>query len=254
MDWIGGVGLATGVIGVAPTLAILGDWAREQLPLHRALGFRSKSGIEIVVTTAHTGISSVGPADESQRAIRSLVPSGDLAGVADISAKLARVYPKRKIVVVPSTRAGDNNSAEKLIVGGPIHNSYASHVICGRSEDATSDTEVVLDANERYIRFGSREFGPRLDLRFEDNVPSLDYAVVILTEITRYGEDQRVVLVGGLTTYGTLCAANFLAHDLTSLLKRIKERKRPQIAILLECQLTNGRPFRVKAIDHIPVS
>jgi hypothetical protein len=243
-----------GLLGLLPMMVLLREWVRERLPLRRALQFRAKAGIEVIVTTSHTAVSHVGPADESKRARRALVPSGDLAGVAEITAKLARVYPKRRLVIVPSAKAGEENASEKLIVGGPVHNRWASHVVCATEAEAIDGTEVVFDADRRFIRFGQQVLGPDLDLKFEENVPHVDYALIVLTKVNRFGSAQRVVVVGGLTTYGTHAAAHFLAHDLTQFLSTIGKRKNPQIAILLKARLANGKPFAVDPVAHISVS
>jgi hypothetical protein len=209
------IGFVIGVVGVAPTLAIVLDRLRNVFPVRRVLGLSSKHGTDILVTTSHTGISDVGPR-EGPRAKRDLMPSGDLAGVAEICALLSTTYRGRAYVITASARKQDDRRRDQILVGGPVHNRYTSQLICGSMSESSPEAAVVYDADERYIRLGDKEWGPRLDLQFVNDLPQVEYAIVLLTEITRYGRSQRVIAVGGLTTYGTHAAAHFLVYGLSS--------------------------------------
>lgn len=244
------LGLILGMVGVLPTLAIVFNRVRNVLPVRRALGLSSKFGTDILVTTSYTGISSVGPA-EGPRAKRDLMPSGDLAGVAEICALLSRAYAGRPYVITASRRKQDDARRDQILVGGPVHNQYTSQLVCGSRTKSSPDTVVVFDADERYIRLGAKEWGPRLDLRFKDDLPQVEYAIVLLTEITRFGGNQRVIAIGGLTTYGTHAAAHFLVHGLVPYLRSKRLGPRPNVCVLIRAAIVNAQPYDVQAVDYV---
>lgn len=245
-------GFVVGVVGLAPTVVVALEFIREQLPLRRALGFRSPDGVELLVTTSATGISGVGP-PQGPRAKRDLIPSGDLAGVAELCSMLARVYPRRPYVITPSSRKQSDGRRDQFVVGGPVHNRYAAQLVCGRMADAGPDTPVVFDADRRFVKIDEQFWGPDLDLRFEEDVPQTEYALVVLTGIRRFGMSQRVVVAAGLTTYGTHAAAHFVVHELAGVLAGAGLRRRPNVCILIKAALVNGQPYHIDVLAHLPV-
>lgn len=110
------------------------------------------------------------------------MPFGDLAGVAEISGLLSRIYPRRSSLITSSAREQEDKRRDQVIVGGPIHNQYANQLICGDLSAATPDTSIVFDATNRYVRVGETELGPDLDLNFLSNIPQVEYAVVYFTK------------------------------------------------------------------------
>jgi hypothetical protein len=246
-------GFVVGVLGLIPIWILARESWHGRRPIRRILGFDSPHGIEIIVTTSHTGISKVGPPGQPH-ALRSLIPSGDLAGVAELCAMIARGYPKRAFFITPSISPQDDRRKDQLLVGGPVHNHYTQTLICGRRADARPSTEIVFDADQRYIRLGEKEWGPNLDLSFSKNIPQRDYAVILLTRISRYGTKQRVIAVGGLTTYGTLAAAQFLVHELPQVCDEHGLRKSPNLCLLLQARIVNGQPYDLRTVHWIPVA
>lgn len=245
LEWLGFV---VGIVGLAPTIAVGIDRARFRIPHRMSLNFTSPHGVEIIVTTSATGISNVGPADdESKRALRDLAPSGDLAGVADICAMLSRAYRGRPWVITPSTRAEYDARRDLILVGGPVHNRYASRMI---SKDRESDDQIVFDANGRYIRLGEYELGPDIDLEFENNIPGVEYCIIMLSEVRNHGRNQRVITIGGLTTYGTHAGCHFVATDLPKYVQHEKLGKRPNVCILLKATIVNSQPYDVRPVHY----
>jgi hypothetical protein len=246
LDWIG---TTIGIVGLAPTIAVGVDRARFRIPHRQSLNFTSPQGIEIIVTASATGISGVGPADdESKRALRDLVPAGDLAGVADICTMLSRAYRRRSWVITSSTRVQDDARRDLILVGGPVHNRYTSRMI---SEDSASTDPIVFDANRRYIRLGAYELGPGIDLEFENNIPGVEYCIVLLSEVRNHGRNQRVVAVGGLTTYGTHAGCHFVATDLPKYIQHEDLGKRPNVCILVKATIVNSQPYDVRPVHHV---
>jgi len=249
LEW---VGFVVGVAGLSPTVVILLDRLRDQVPTRRVLDFRRRNGIDILVTTSFTGISTVGPPD-GPRARRDLVPAGDLAGVVQICALLTRVYPGRPFVITPSSLAQDDPRRDQVLVGGPVHNRYTAQLVCGTMGDASDDTPIVFDANARFVKMRDRTWGPGLDLRFENDLPQVEYAMVLLTSIRRYGTSQRVVVTTGMTTYGTHAAGHFVAHELTRFLTERRAGRAPAICILVKAALVNGQPYDFTVVHSMPV-
>ncbi|HSV64753.1 MAG TPA: hypothetical protein VLJ59_02445 [Mycobacteriales bacterium] len=250
LEWIG---LALGVAGLTPSVVIAVDQMRARLPLRRILQLRSKQGVEILVTTSGSGVSDVGP-PEGPRAKRDLVPSGDLAGVVEICSMLARVYPRKAFVITPSSRTQEDRRRDQILIGGPVHNRYSARIVCGRMSEATPETPIVFDADNRYVKVGDRQLGPGLDLKFDDDIPRTEYSIVILTGIRRYGTSQRVVITGGMTTYGTHAASHFIAHELARFVASRRLGSAPNVCILLKAALVNGQPYDIDVLHHIPIA
>jgi hypothetical protein len=249
LEWIG---LVVGLVGLVPTVILAREYLRERVPLRRVLDLRSKAGVEFLITTSAAGISSVGPAD-GPRAWRELIPSGDLAGVAELFGLMVRVYPGRDLLITPSMRPQGDRRRDQIVVGGPVHNRYTSQLVCGDMTSASSDTPIVFDADRRYIRLGDTELGPDLDLCFEGDVPQLEYCLVLLSSIQRLGTQQRVIVAAGLTTYGTHAAAHFVAHHLASYCESNGLGRKPNTCILVRSAIANGQPYDLKALHHITV-
>jgi hypothetical protein len=114
-------------------------------------------------------------------------------------------------------------------------------------------TGIIFDANTRYIRVGKREWGPGLDLKFEDNIPTVDYAIVLLTAVSRFGNKQRVIAVGGLTTYGTHAGAHFVSHYLPSFARAERLGKAPNVCIVVRAALVGGQPYDIRPLLWIPL-
>jgi len=250
---LGIAGFVIGILGLIPTWILARERLRSRRPIRRVLGFDSPHGIEIIVTTSYTGISKVGPPDQP-RALRSLIPSGDLAGAAELCAMLARGYPSRPFIITPSAFPQDDRRKDQILVGGPVHNPYTRTLICATRADSDSSTQIVFDADERYIRLGQKEWGPKLDLNFDKNIPQRDYAVILLTRISRFGIKQRVVAVGGLTTYGTHAAAQFLSHELPQVCGELDQKVSPDLCLLIHARLVNGQPYDLRVLHWIPVA
>lgn len=249
LNW---VGFVVGLVGVLPTLAVAVDRVRNVLPVRRALRLTSRLGTDILVTTSYTGISAVGPAD-GPRAKRDLMPSGDLAGAAEICALLARTYARRPFVISASARKQADARRDQILVGGPVHNRYTAQLVCGSRVDSSPETVVVFDADDRYVRLGDREWGPGIDLAFEDDLPQRDYAIVLLTEVTRFGRKQRVIALGGLTTYGTHAAAHFLVHGLAAYVRAQRLGRGPNVCVLVRAAIVNAQPYDVRAVHHVAI-
>ena len=249
--WFTVAGLILGFWGAIPTIILIRERVTGTRALRRMLALGSQKQIEILVTSSITNISKVGPSDEARRAIRSLVPSGDLAGVAELSVMLAKAYPGKSFVVKPSTSAPANPNADVFVIGGPIHNSYAATFIEGRKATAGINSELIFDADHRFIKFGNVEYGPDLDLQFENNVPKLDYGLVMLTRIRRNLTSSRVLLAAGLTTYGTHAAADFAAHELVSYVRKNRLGRSPNVCVLVKAKIVNGKPFDLEAVAYL---
>lgn len=245
--WFTVISTALAVVGIWPTFELIRDRVRGRRPLRRMLCLGRTQELEIVVTTSSTGISTVGPKDRSRRASRSLIPSGDLAGVAELSVLLARAYPTRTYRVVPSTQLKLRPGIDQFIVGGPVHNSYAAQFFPSSAAEPGA-SQFDFDAMNREIVFGDLHLGPNIDLAFERNLPGIDYGYVILTTVQRRGASSRVLLVGGLTTYGTHAAATFAAHDLHELIRREGLGKAPNLQVLVKATIMNEQPCNVEAI------
>jgi hypothetical protein len=223
--------------------------------LRKLLDLGPHKRVEILVTSSGSGISRVGPKDASLRAKRILVPSGDLAGVADLSVMLSRAYPRKTFIITPSARTRVDRNADNFVVGGPIHNEYAARLVRGDDGQGLVGLEVFMDADKRHIVFGRHELGPDLDLGFKDNVPALDYGRILLTRVATQGNKgkgtHRVLVAGGLTTYGTHAAAHFAAYQLASYAKSHGFSKAPNVYVLIKGEFVNGEPYDVRAVDHI---
>lgn len=250
MEWLG---VVLGILGLIPAIVVGAEFARNVLPSRRFLDFRSPHGSEIIVTTSSSGISGIGPSDEAKRAKRDLLPSGDLAGVGEVCGLLGRAYPRRPFVITSSSREQDDRRRDQLLVGGPIHNRYTAQLICGDLRDATGQTAIVFDAARRYVRLGTFEIGPDVDLNFEANLPQTEYAIILLSEVHRYGGSQRIVAIGGMTTYGTYAAGHFVAHDLAPFARASGLGRRPNVCILIKALLVNGQPYDIRVLHHVPV-
>lgn len=235
------------VAGAVPTFILMRERLRGRRPLRRLLGLGGSKIVEMMITTSSTEISSVGPDDETQRAVRALVPTGDLAGVAELSVMLANSYPSKTFVLTPSASPRRQPAADMMIIGGPVHNDFAKALIEGSMHTAGVGSEIIFDAPHRYIKFGPDEYGPNLDLKFVDNVPSVDYGLVLLGRIPALGRAQRVLLVAGLTTYGTHGAAYFAAHELAAYASSQKLGRAPNVVVLVRSTLVNGQPVSVQA-------
>lgn len=197
-------------------------------------------------------MSKVGPPQKENRALRSLVPSGDFAGVAELSVMLSRAYPSKSFIVTPSTMTPTNPDADNFIIGGPVHNDYAARLVEGRHSTVGVNSELIFDADKRFIKFGNDEYGPDLDLEFANNVPKVDYGIVMLTRVRRGSGSCRVLLAAGLTTYGTHAAAHFAAHQLAKYVKRNRLGKSPDVCVLVKAKLVNGIPYHLEAVSHLP--
>jgi hypothetical protein len=248
MEWIG---LLLGLVGIVPSAYIARDFFGKIMPTRRVLGFHNKDGVEVIVTTSSSGISSVGPDDVTLRAKRDLLPSGDLAGVAELSGLFSRTYPRRTNHITSSSRKQEDKKRDQVIVGGPIHNQYAAQLICGDFTGAEPNTRIVFDATNRFIRVGEVQLGPDLDLQFLSNIPQVEYAIVLLTKVHRYGRAQRIMCIGGLTTYGTYAAGHFVAHDLSTYARRNKLGASPNVCILIRAGMIKGQPYDVRVLTHI---
>jgi hypothetical protein len=167
---------------------------------------------------------------------------------------LARGYPGRPFVITPSAFPQTDRRKDQLLVGGPVHNYYTQTLIYGSRRTAAVNASVIFDADERYIRLGQKEWGPNLDLNFRKNIPERDYAIILLTSISQYGAHQRVVALGGLTTYGTHAAAQFLAHQLPQFCDDNGMGQVPNICLLVHARIVNGQPYDLRLIDWIPVN
>lgn len=251
-DWLGLAGVLIGVLGAAPTVILVRERLGGRRPIRRVLCLGAEQQIRILVTSSETSVSSVGPSDEVQRAIRSLVPSGDLAGVAELSVMLARAYPKKSFTVVPSSTTPANPEGDHFVVGGPVHNSYAGRLIESRRGTAGINAELIFDAEQRYVKFGHSEYGPNLDLGFKSHVPEIDYGIVLLTRVARGQSGARVLLVAGLTTYGTHAAAYFAAHQLSAYIRKHRLGKSPNVCVLVRSDFVNGQPYNLEALGHLP--
>jgi hypothetical protein len=148
-------------------------------------------------------------------------------------------------------KSSRNLDADHFVIGGPIHNDYADQLIESRQATAGVNAELIFDANKRYIKFGQAEFGPDLDLELVNNVPKLDYGIVMLTRIRRGTASYRVLLAAGLTTYGTHAAAHFAAHRLASYIKNQHLGRSANVCVLIKARLVNGEPYDLEAIANI---
>lgn len=251
----GVTGLVLGIAGAVPTAMLLNDKFSGVRDLRKLLDLGRHHRVEILVTSSSSGISKVGPKDSLMRAKRILVPSGDLAGVAELSVMLSRAYPKKSFIITPSARTRVDRKADNFIVGGPIHNGYTARLVSGTGRSGTKGLEVSIDADRRHIVFGRHELGPDLDLEFKDNLPGVDYGIILLTRVATQGDKgtakNRVIVTGGLTTYGTHAAAHFAAYQLADYARKHGFLKGPNVFVLVKGDFVNGEPFNIRAIDHI---
>jgi hypothetical protein len=252
MDWwVNTAGLILGVWGAVPTVILLRERLWGTRSMRRVLALGSQPRVEIMVTSSTTDVSKVGSPEKQKRALRSLVPSGDIAGVAELSVMLSRAYPTKSFLVTPSTMAPSNPNADNFVIGGPIHNDYARQLVESHRSTAGINAELIFDAQNRYIKFGDVEYGPDLDLLFEGNVPKLDYGIVMLTRVHRGSGTSRVLLTAGLTTYGTRAAAHFAAHQLGRYAKEHRLGRSPNVCVLVKAVLVNGEPYNLEPVAHL---
>jgi hypothetical protein len=251
-DWLAVAGVAIGALGAAPTVILARDRLGGRRPLRRLLDLGSQRQIRILVTSSATNVSLVGSTDVKKRAIRSLVPSGDLAAVAELSAMLSKAYPKKSFIVVPSSATPTAPEGDHFVVGGPVHNNYAAHLVEGRESTAGNNPELIFDATNRYIKFGHSEYGPNIDLEFTNNIPRVDYGIVMLTRVSRGSEMVRVLLVAGLTTFGTHAAAYFAAHQMVQYLREQRMSKSPNLCVLIRSDFVNGQPYHLEPLGLLP--
>jgi hypothetical protein len=157
-------------------------------------------------------------------------------------------------VITPSAFKQDDRRRDQILIGGPVHNRYTSQLICGSLDHAHEGNRVVFDADRRYICPGEMEWGPNLDPLFHDNVPTVEYAVVLLTPVSRYGGRQRVIATGGLTTYGTHAGGHFISHHLVDFAQQHRLGTSPNICILVRAALVGGQPYDLQPVHWIPVN
>jgi hypothetical protein len=73
---------------------------------------------------------------------------------------------------------------------------------------------------------------------------------VLLTGIRRLGTSQRVIVMTGMTTYGTHATAHFVAHELAGFVGRQAMRRSPNVAILIKAALVNGQPYDIDVLAY----
>ena len=251
-EWLAVLGLILSLWGAVPTAVLFRERVRGARSLRRMLALGPQKKIEFMVTSSRADVSRVGPPQREKRALRSLVPSGDLAGVAELGAMLSRAYPAKSFVVTPTGASFANPEADHFVIGGPVRNDYAARLIESCQDTAGITSGLIFDAGTRFIRFGTKEYGPDLDLDFSNNIPRLDYGIVMLAKVQRGPRSCRVLLVAGLTTYGTHAAAHFAAHQLVGYLKQNRLSRPPNVCVLIKAKLVNGRPYHLEAIGHLP--
>jgi hypothetical protein len=198
------VGLLIGSAGLLPLAREFYAWVLGRMPTRRLLRLGGRTRLDVVVTTNEVQTQEPGVADAYLTAV------GEVRGVAAVSRILSTVYPHKPLRVHISDEYAGNPDGDLLLLGGPRRNRWSRHFVDRFNGEFAAG--LVFDAEACRIAIGAFSV-TSFDLRHVNGVPSRDLGLVILTAWGA-ARRQRVILCGGLTTYGTEAAARFLFADL----------------------------------------
>lgn len=185
------------IVGIAlgAGLGLLRSAVRGGIPARRTWRFKSEQSLIIIVSTsgvADTGVYS-----------RAMTGLGQVRALSVLAPSLRRAYSKVDLqrVLLSEEVGGSDLDKDLLVIGGPKNNIVAKMLLeklSPRLPFRVEDTQITHNGTLYTGISASRSI-------------TRDYAYVIRTTHPLHPQ-RRVVLIGGTHTYGTSCAARWLAE------------------------------------------
>jgi hypothetical protein len=193
-----------GLLGLIPLAVSAREWLLDRRRVRRVLRLQNRGHLDVVVTTNYVQPYERGVAKAYLTAV------GEARGIAALSRVLMRHYRKKNVDITVSVDYGGDPKGDVILLGGPLRNRWSRDFLRRLKEDYGVDVEIL--AEDSRIRIGEFDSGT-FDQELEDDIPKRDLGVVILAPWSQ-NDEHRVVMCGGLSTYGTEAAARFIFVDL----------------------------------------
>lgn len=161
--------------------------------------------------------------------------------MAAISAALGNWYPRKEVRVEMSARLAHQCDNDLVIIGGPAANTCAETALTWLPLAGA----VEINASASTLRAGTFHV-VNYDHHFEKNRPTRDLAIVVCTQNQWSARrEKRLLLFGGLTTYGTGAAAQLFfgklrEKDMAKGLKEALREKSSTVVLVYEASFNNG--------------
>lgn len=203
--------------GLTAGVAALRWWVVKRLPAKRTWRFNNANSMVVVVAS-----SAVIDTGVYQRPTTGI---GQVRALALLAPSLMRAYRDIDLerVRMSSQPLGHEFESDLLILGGPKNNAYAEMVMGALSE------RLPFHLDYPTIRWGSTEY----ESVVEGGVVKTDVGYVIRA-VNPVSPSHRLVIIGGLHTYGTTAAARWWADHGSS-------RTLPEdVAVLIKADVLPG--------------
>jgi hypothetical protein len=245
-----------GVIGAIPVFLGLYQLVSRTTKARRAIGFRHRGRIDIVLTTAGCEMKSDGG---KAAVVRCLSPEGDVLAIAAATAVFGRSYRGKKIITHVSDKVRGPLNDDLLILGSTAANKHSVSYL--ESSELARTRNLLIDVGACSVGL-DRHNGGRLNVtsfdieRTSDGLPRKD-VVYICVGPNPYNRRRRAIVCAGYTTYGTGAAAQIFFGQILSEEKSEYRRirrlvRRCEVIMVLECGLELGQliHWRILALEH----
>jgi hypothetical protein len=182
------------VIGAA--LGLVRSAVTGGIPARRAWRYKSAQNLVIVVATS--GVTDTGVYH------RAMTGLGQVRALSVLAPSLRRAYPKVDLqrVLLSEEIGGGDLDKDLLVIGGPKNNAVAK-VLFERLSP-----RLPFTVEESKITHNGTEY---TGIAMAGSI-TRDYGYVVRTTNPLHPQ-RRAVLIGGTHTYGTSCAARWLAEN-----------------------------------------
>lgn len=232
------VSLMVGIIGTASTLILLYERAIRRMGARRLIGFDASSSVDVVCTTGDESRSRYG----SSATLRALAPEGELQALGAVSNSLGRWYPRTEMSLQMSDRSTRKLDRDLVLIGGPAGNRCSAEVLSQEPLEGL----IHIDASTSSLTVCSFQANG-YDHRLANGRPQRDLGLILCARNpwSRQGK-RRLIILAGLTTYGTGAAADYLfdniGKDSSPFTADVRAALRSTwpVAIVIEASFING--------------
>jgi hypothetical protein len=250
--WTEQLSFVLGIVGTVPVILALQDVVIGRTIARRLLRFKPKAPIDLVLSTNARDIEADGVAVSLKTAV------GEIWGTAAIAKALGRHYPKKEMRVHLSKQVRNQLDCDLVILGGPLHNETSGDFLT--EVNKVYSAGIALEPEKHRLVVGDHYNCADFDLEENaDHMPRKDVALILIADNVLAAGSSKAILCGGLTTYGTAAAADFLFR--TSLSRNEGRKLRRAVAgggaaalvvyvIIQDWRVTSVTPVH----DPIPLS